>query len=113
MNTAKPKCEKGITERKGPRGTSYLLKYDGGKDPATGKRRQLYKTVRGTKKEAERELGRLAHDGVAGGECAHHGQEEQVHGIVPRRDHEHHAQRLPVYRCATGPLRERQGQRCL
>lgn len=40
------------------RGESWMLKYEGGKD-ATGKRRQLYKTVRGTRKEADRELRRL------------------------------------------------------
>ena len=48
-----------IIERKGPRGTSYLLKYEGGKDPATGKRRQHYATVKGGRKKAERELRRL------------------------------------------------------
>ena len=40
-------------------GYSWLLKYEAGEDPATGKRRQRYKTIRGTKKEAEAELRKL------------------------------------------------------
>ncbi len=39
--------------------TSYLVKYDLPRDPATNKRRQAYKTVRGTKAEAAAELRRL------------------------------------------------------
>ena len=38
---------------------SWLIKYDAGIDPATGKRRQRYKTVRGTKRIAQAELRRL------------------------------------------------------
>jgi len=37
-------------------GTSWLLKYDAGSDPKTGQRLQRYKTVRGSKKDAERKL---------------------------------------------------------
>src|SRR5262249_42912432 len=36
-----------------------LLKYDLGKDPATGKRRQRYATVRGTKGDAKMKLREL------------------------------------------------------
>lgn len=48
-----------IIKRDGKRGVAWLLKYDGPRDPATGKRRQLYKTVKGTRKDAEVELRRL------------------------------------------------------
>lgn len=48
-----------ITKREGPRGVSWLLKYDAGRDPLTGKRVQRYATVRGTRKAAEAELRRL------------------------------------------------------
>ncbi len=48
-----------IIRREGKRGTSYLLKYDGPRDPATGRRHQLYKTVRGSLRDAQRELRRL------------------------------------------------------
>jgi integrase len=40
-----------------PRGKgSWELKFDAGRDPATGRRMTRYKTVRGTKKDAQREL---------------------------------------------------------
>lgn len=43
----------GITARRLKNGrTAWLIKYDIGPDPVTGKRRQRYKTCRGTKKEA-------------------------------------------------------------
>jgi hypothetical protein len=49
-----------------PRGTiksrspgSYRIRYSLGRDPASGKRKFGTATVRGTRKEAERELGRL------------------------------------------------------
>lgn len=49
-----------IIKREGKNGAvSYLLKWEGERDPATGKRIQRYKTVRGTKKEAQAELRRL------------------------------------------------------
>lgn len=38
---------------------SWRLKYDLGRDPITGKRQIRYKTVRGTKKDAQRELREL------------------------------------------------------
>lgn len=38
------------------RGKAWLLKYDIGPDPVTGKRRQRYHTVHGTKREAQAEL---------------------------------------------------------
>jgi integrase len=38
---------------------SYSLVYDIGNDPATGKRKQKWATVKGTKKDAERELTRI------------------------------------------------------
>jgi hypothetical protein len=38
---------------------SYRIKYEIGRDPITGKRRTGYKTVKGTKKEAQQELRRL------------------------------------------------------
>ncbi|MEK6578881.1 MAG: tyrosine-type recombinase/integrase [Bdellovibrionota bacterium] len=41
------------------RGSSWLLKYDIGRDPVTGKRQTKYKTVRGTKRDAEAELRKL------------------------------------------------------
>lgn len=54
--------EGSIIKRVGKGGAvSYLLKYDAGRD-AHGKRQQRYKTVRGTKKEAEAELRRLLHE---------------------------------------------------
>jgi integrase len=49
-----------IIKREGKGGAvSWLLKYDGARDAVTGKRSQLYKTVRGTKKAAQVELRRL------------------------------------------------------
>lgn len=48
-----------IIKREGKRGVSWLLKYDTGSDPSTGRRSQRYKTVRGTKKDAEKELRKL------------------------------------------------------
>lgn len=38
------------------KGHSWLVKYDAAPDPITGKRRQRYKTVKGGKADAEREL---------------------------------------------------------
>ena len=38
---------------------SFRLQYTLGRDPATGKRRTATATVRGTRKDAERELTRL------------------------------------------------------
>ena len=38
---------------------SWSLVVDAGRDPSTGKRRQIWKTFRGTKKQAEAELARL------------------------------------------------------
>ena len=40
---------------------SWTLVVDAGRDPATGKRKQVWRTVRGTKKVAEAELARLVH----------------------------------------------------
>jgi integrase len=40
---------------------SYELRYSHGTDPATGKRKTITTTVRGTRKEAEKELRRLLH----------------------------------------------------
>ena len=48
-----------IIKREGKKGTSYLLKYEAGRHPATGKRKTAYATVNGTKKEAQTELRRL------------------------------------------------------
>jgi integrase len=49
-----------IIKREGKNGSvSWLLKYDGPRDALTGRRRQLYKTVRGTKKAAQAELRQL------------------------------------------------------
>ncbi|HVM07177.1 MAG TPA: site-specific integrase [Acidimicrobiales bacterium] len=42
--------------------TSWRLRWDGGIDPETGRRRQFSKTVRGTKKQAEAVLNRLLGD---------------------------------------------------
>ena len=43
---------------------SWRLKFDAGRDPATGKRATKFITVRGTRKQAEAELARLvaSHD---------------------------------------------------
>jgi integrase len=41
---------------KNGKGHSWLIKYDATPCPVTGKRRQRYKTVKGSKKDAEREL---------------------------------------------------------
>ncbi len=38
---------------------SWRLKFDAGRDPATGKRQTRYVTFRGTKREAQKELARL------------------------------------------------------
>lgn len=38
---------------------SWRLKYEAGRDSATGKRRTAYKTVRGSKKDAEKELRKI------------------------------------------------------
>jgi integrase len=48
-----------IIKREGKNGVSWLLKYDADRDPVTGKRQQRYKTVRGTKKDAQSELRKL------------------------------------------------------
>jgi integrase len=56
-----------------PRGTiksrspgSYRIRYSLGRDPASGKRRFATATVRGNRKDAERELGRLLRSVDAG-----------------------------------------------
>lgn len=56
---------KGSITRRGK--ASWRLKFDIGRDPGTGKRQTRYVTVRGTKKDAQRELNRLlaqAEDGT-------------------------------------------------
>src|SRR5262249_10517414 len=45
---------------------SFRLRYDRGRDPVTGKRRIATTTVRGTRKDAERELTRLLRAADAG-----------------------------------------------
>lgn len=40
---------------------SWSIVVDAGRDPGTGKRRQIWRTVHGTKKKAEAELARLIH----------------------------------------------------
>ena len=45
---------------------SWELKFDLGRDPATGKRRTEYRSFRGTKREAQRELSRLLSQADAG-----------------------------------------------
>ena len=45
-----------IDKRQGAGGVSYRLRVDAGRDPATGKRRRVLETVRGTRREAERRL---------------------------------------------------------
>jgi integrase len=46
---------------------SWSIKLELGKDPATGKRRQKWITVNGTRKDAERELARRLHEINTGG----------------------------------------------
>src|ERR1051326_3114637 len=46
---------------------SWSLIIELGKDPATGKRKQKWITVRGNKKDAERELARQVNDVYTGG----------------------------------------------
>ena len=41
---------------------TYSIVLDLGRDPSTGKRRQQWVTVKGTKKEAERKLADLQHE---------------------------------------------------
>ncbi len=41
---------------------SFTLKYELGPDPVTGRRRQKTSTVRGTRRDAEKELARILHD---------------------------------------------------
>ncbi len=48
------------------RGKSWAVIYDAGRDPVTGKRRQVWRTVRGTKADAQRELARLQHLSATG-----------------------------------------------
>ena len=48
------------------RGNSYRIAVSAGFDPVTGKRRQIFRTVRGTKREAERELVRLLREADQG-----------------------------------------------
>jgi integrase len=42
--------------------SSWRIKYDIGRDPVTGERQTRYITVRGTKKDAQRELTRVLHE---------------------------------------------------
>lgn len=42
--------------------SSWRLKFDVGRDPSTGKRQTRYETVKGTKKDAEKELTRLLNE---------------------------------------------------
>jgi len=42
--------------------SSWRIKYDIGRDPVTGERQTRYITVRGTKKDAQRELTRILHE---------------------------------------------------
>jgi hypothetical protein len=44
----------------------WEVRIEAGRDPVTGRRRQLSRTVRGTKQEAERVLNALASDADAG-----------------------------------------------
>src|SRR5438128_468489 len=46
---------------------SWSLKIELSKDPATGKRKQKWITIRGNKKDAERELARQVNDVYTGG----------------------------------------------
>src|SRR5262245_25726618 len=55
---------RGHIRQRGP--NTYLLKFDVGRDPATGRRIQRYKTVHGGVREAQRELSRLLADITAG-----------------------------------------------
>src|SRR5688572_672448 len=48
---------KGNITQRGER--SFRLKFDAGRDPATGKRLTRFVTFRGTKREAQKELARL------------------------------------------------------
>ncbi|GAB6138012.1 tyrosine-type recombinase/integrase [Halanaerobaculum tunisiense] len=41
---------------------SWQICIEKGRDPITGKRKRIYKTVNGTKKEAEKEMHKLAHE---------------------------------------------------
>ncbi len=41
---------------------SWTIILDAGRDPATGKRRQQWHTVKGTKREAEKRLAELVHN---------------------------------------------------
>ncbi len=54
----------GHVRRRGER--SWELKFDVGADPLTGKRRIRYASFKGTKREAEIELGRLVAQNAAG-----------------------------------------------
>lgn len=45
---------------------TWSIILDAGRDPATGKRRQLWHTVRGTKREAEKRLAELVHHADTG-----------------------------------------------
>ncbi len=42
--------------------SSWTVEVSAGFDPLTGKRRRVYRTVRGTKREAEREYARMVHE---------------------------------------------------
>lgn len=55
---------RGNITRRGER--SWRLKFDDGRDPATGARRTRFVTVRGTKRDAEKELAKLLHQADAG-----------------------------------------------
>ncbi|MBQ3178945.1 MAG: tyrosine-type recombinase/integrase [Clostridia bacterium] len=57
-----------IRERKTKKGTSYQLTIEAGVDPITGERIRQYKTFKGTRKQAEKELSRLIQE-MENGTC--------------------------------------------
>ena len=56
---------KGHLRKRGERSWAIVIELD--RDPVTGKRRQKWHTVQGTKKKAEGELARLLNDVATGG----------------------------------------------
>lgn len=42
--------------------SSWLIVIDAGRDPGTGKRKRIYKSVKGTKKEAAQQMNRMIHE---------------------------------------------------
>ena len=67
----------------------------------------LRNQTRDERRGGRRQLRRLDHHAVSGGDRGHHRRHAQIEGVIPRPDHQDHAQRVVLHPCLTGQLRQR------